>query len=284
VIEPSPTVRRRRLGIELRRLREAAGVTIDEVAEQLECSASKVSRIETGKTAIHRRDVRDMLDMYRVTDEAAREELFALARDGQRSGWWAGYAVPEDFEIYVGLEAEASLIRALDMNVVHGLFQTEDYARAIYQAGRLRESLDEIEKQVALRMRRQEVLTRNPRPLEIRSVHDEAAIRRRIGGPAVMRAQLDKLVEVADLPNVTIQVMPFAKGAYAWMGGSFSLIELSTAKVPSVLYVESAGGNMYVERKRDLDHHARVFAELQATALPPAETLELLRALSTETI
>lgn len=278
-VEPSPTVRRRRLGIELRRLREASGITIEQVAERLECSTSKISRIETGKTVIHLRDVRDMLDMYLVADEDVREQLFGIAKDAQRSGWWAGYTVPDGFEVYVGLEAEASLIRALDINLVHGLFQTMDYARAIFRAGRLGDSTEEIEKQVALRMRRQDVLTRNARPLEIWSIQDEAVLRRPVGGPTVMQAQLRRLVDLAYLPNVTIQVMPFAKGAYAGMRSSFALIELPEPGVPTVMYVECAGGNLYVERRRDLEYFALVFAELQATALSVAESSRFLHKL-----
>lgn len=271
---PTATVRRRRLGIELRRLREEAGVTIEEVAGLLERSVSTVSRIETGKTSVRVRDVRDMLDRYGVADERQREELFALARETQASGWWQGYPGIEDLDLYVGLEAEAARIRAYD-TTVHGLLQTEDYARAIFQSGRHRNRPDLVDRLIQMRIQRQAVLTRNDEPPTLWVIQDEASIRRMVGGAAVMRAQLERLAELSALPNVTVQVLPFVAGAHPAMAGSFALVESRDPHVSPVMYVECAGGNLYVER--DLDTFGRVFADLSSAALAPDASIRFLR-------
>jgi transcriptional regulator with XRE-family HTH domain len=281
---PSPVVRRRRLGLELRRLREAAGVGIHEVAERLERSESTVSRIETGETVVRLRDVREMLDMYGIADRQVREALLAIAKQASQRGWWAAYHVPSDLEVYIGLEAEAALIQAFELNIVHGLLQTEDYARAIFRGGRLTDSPEDIERQVTLRMRRQAVLRRQPEPLQMWLIQDEAALRRMIGGPSVMRTQLHWLIEAADLPNLTIQVLPFTKGAYPGMGGPFSLVKLSDPDIPSVVYVESTGRNLYLKTSRELGQYTSVFDQLRAAALSPADSKNFMITAAADTI
>jgi transcriptional regulator with XRE-family HTH domain len=280
VVDRSPTVRRRRLGIELRRLRETAGLMIEDVATHLECSSSKVSRIETGKAVPRVRDVRDMLELYDVTDTQS-DLLLTIVREAQQKGWWTDYedVLPAAFETYVGLEAEASSLRTFQHHV-HGLLQTEDYARAMLRGAHLSES-DGVERLVALRMRRQDMLTK-PNPIELWAVIDEAALHRLMGGAEVMRGQLARLVELADLPNVTLQVLPFAKGAHAGVIGAFTLIEFPDPTDNDVVYVDSPAGNIYLEKDKDLRRYTLVFDHLRAAALPPDESLPFIEAVARE--
>jgi transcriptional regulator with XRE-family HTH domain len=274
VVDRSPTVRRRRLGIELRRLRETAGLMIEDVAVHLECSSSKVSRIETGKAVPRVRDVRDMLELYDVTDTQAGL-LLTIVREAQQKGWWTDYedVLPAAFETYVGLEAEASSLRTFQHHV-HGLLQTEEYARAMLRGGHLSDS-DGVERLVALRMRRQDMLTK-PTPIELWAVIDEAALHRLMGGAEVMRGQLARLVELADLPNVTLQVLPFTKGAHAGVIGAFTLIEFPDPTDNDVVYVDSPAGNIYLEKDKDLRRYTLVFDHLRAAALPPDESIPFI--------
>src|SRR6266540_5359686 len=208
----SPTVRRRRLASELRRLREASQLTIDEVGEKLECSASKISRIETGHVGVTPRDVRDMLELYAI-DEDQREALVQLAREARKKGWWHAYN--EVFTgAFVGLEAEASSLHTFQALLVPGLLQTDDYMRAVIKAIRPDNGDDEVRKRVAGRLTRQKMLT-DTQPPEYWAILDEAVLHRTVGGPAIMREQLLRLIEVSDLPHVTLQVVPFSAGAHA---------------------------------------------------------------------
>lgn len=278
VVDRSPTVRRRRLGIELRRLRETAGLMIEDVATHLECSSSKVSRIETGKAIPRVRDVRDMLELYDVTDTQS-DLLLTIVREAQQKGWWTDYedVLPAAFETYVGLEAEASSLRTFQHHV-HGLLQTEEYARAMLRGAHLSDS-DGVERLVALRMRRQDMLTK-PTPIELWAVIDEAALHRRMGGADVMRGQLRHLVEMAELPNVTLQVLPFAKGAHAGVIGAFTLIEFPDQTDNDVVYVDSPAGNIYLEKDKDLRRYTLVFDHLRAAALPPDESIPFIDAVT----
>ena len=273
----SPTVRRRRLGIELRRLREAADLTIDDVAKHLECSSSKVSRIETGKGVLRLRDVRDMLDLYGLTDGEQREFLLTLAREGQQKGWWTEYDPPSSFDVYIGLEAEAASFRQYSTHMVVGLLQTEDYARALLRAVRVSDSAENVERLLALRMRRQSILERVLQPLDLWVVVDEAALRRPIGGKAVMRAQLEHLIEMSELSNVTIQVLPFERGAHAGLDGSFTIIGFPDPTDTDVVYVESPAGNLYIEKSRDVHRVTVRFDHLRAAALPTDESIRFIQ-------
>jgi len=279
VVDRSPTVRRRRLGLELRRLREGAQLTIDDVAAHLECSNSKVSRIETGKAVPRVRDVRDMLDLYEVT-ETQRDLLLTIGREAQQKGWWTDYedVLPAAFETYVGLEAEASSLRAYQHHV-HGLLQTEGYARAILQAGHPADGAEGLERRVALRLRRQQLLTR-PVAVELWAVIDEAALHRRIGGSAVMRDQLHHLVETSELPNVTLQVLPFARGAHPGVIGAFAIVEFPDPTDHDVVYVDSPAGNIYLEKDKDLRRYMLVFDQLRAAALPPDDSVAFIDAVA----
>ena len=268
----SPTVRRRRLAAELRRLREAARLTCEEVAAHLECSASKISRVETGRVSVAPRDVRDMLGLYDVAGEE-REGLVQLARDSRQKGWWHAYTdtMQPWFATYVGLEAAASEIRNFEIDLIPGLLQTEDYARAVIRSGSVNATNEEIERGVALRMQRQPLLTRDSPP-ELWAVFDETALRRRVGGSGVMRLQLDHLLELSALPNVTIQVVPFGAGAHPAMGNPFAILGFPERADPDVAYVTDLTSCLYVENNEEVDRHNLIFNHLRATALSPGET------------
>jgi hypothetical protein len=253
---------------------------IEDVATHLECSSSKVSRIETGKAIPRVRDVRDMLELYEVTDTQA-DLLLTIVREAQQKGWWTDYedVLPAAFETYVGLEAEASSLRTFQHHV-HGLLQTEDYAHAMLRGAHLSDS-DGIERLVALRMRRQDMLTK-PTPIELWAVIDEAALHRRMGGTSVMRGQLGHLVDMAELANVTLQVLPFAKGAHAGVIGAFTIVEFPDTTDNDVVYVDSPAGNIYLEKDKDLRRYTLVFDHLRAAALPPDESIPFIDAVARE--
>lgn len=272
-----PTVRRRRLALELRRLREQAGKTLDEVGDALGCSKSKISRIETGRFSIQWRDVRDMLSVYEVTDKTTRDVLIDLARDSKQRGWWHTYgdALPEWFEVFVGLEAEASTLRTYEAHLVHGLLQTAGYARAVFSASHPTETPEEIDRRVQLRMARQQLLDRDtPPPLWI--VLDEAVIRRVVGSRKVMREQLDQLLDQSHRPQVNLQVLPYEAGAHAALGQGFILLEFSEAD-PNVVYVEHLAGSLYLEKPHETGPYILAFDHLRAAALSLEQSRDLIR-------
>ncbi len=272
-----PTVRRRRLGSELRRLREAHSIKLEEVAERLGVAASTLSRIETGKAPTKSVYLSAMLEMYGVTDPGQRQVLIDMAREGHRKGWWSVYddVLPTGFGIYVGLEAEAAGLRSFEAEAVQGLFQTPDYARAILREVQSRDTDEQVERLVDLRMKRQDALDRNP-PLDVWLILDEAVIRRTIGGPAVMRGQLERLTEASKMPNVTLQVLPFASGSHAGLRGSFSILEFPERADADVAYVESVAGIIYLEKDREVRICAEAFDRLRAAALSPGDSAELI--------
>ncbi|OLB74564.1 MAG: transcriptional regulator [Actinobacteria bacterium 13_2_20CM_2_71_6] len=275
----SPTVRRRRLGLELRRLREAAGITIDKVAERLECSSSKISRIETGHTGASPRDVRDMLVVYGVAGAAA-EELVQVAREARQKGWWHLYGTVLT-GAYVGLEAAASWICAYEAQVVPGLLQVAEYARTMICRARPDISEGEVERRVHVRMARQSLVTQDD-PLRLWVVLDEAVFHRMVGGPTVMRRQLDHLAMVAELPNVTLQVLPFAAGAHAGMDGSFAILGYEDPADPDVVFAENAAGGLFLEKDEELRRYHFIFDHLRANALPPDRSVAFLVARAKE--
>jgi transcriptional regulator with XRE-family HTH domain len=228
-----PTVRRRRLGTELRRLREAHSIKLEEVAEKLGLAASTLSRIETGKAPTRTAYLSAMLDLYGVHDPGGRQILVDMAREGHRKGWWAAWedVLPTGFDVYVGLEAEAASLRAYESLVVHGLLQTEAYARVVMTTVRRRQTQDQIERLVALRMQRQEVILRAD-PIELWLILDEAVIRRTMGSPELMRGQLNHLADASLWPNVTLQVLPFSSGPHPCLNGPFAIIETRTSSTP----------------------------------------------------
>lgn len=270
---PSPTVRRRRLAAELRRLREAAELTIDEVGEKLECSASKISRIETGHVGVTPRDVRDMLEVYGIEDDQ-REALVQLAREARKKGWWHAYS--EVFTgAFIGLESDASSLHTHQALLVPGLLQTEGYSRAVIRATRPDAAEAEVERRVAARLARQKLLT-DAHPPEYWAVVDEAVLHRVVGGPQVMRAQLGHLVKLAALPHVTLQVVPFAAGAHAGVESPFLILGFPEQADPDVVYVECATTGVYLEQQSDVHRYTLMFDHLRAAALKPDDTVTMV--------
>jgi transcriptional regulator with XRE-family HTH domain len=281
--EHSPTVRRRRLALELRRLREAAGLTCEEVAEHLECSASKISRVETGRVSVSPRDVRDMLDLYGVP-AAQRESLVQLARDSRQKGWWHAFSdtMQPQFATYVGLESAASEIRIYEVSLIPELLQTEDYARAVIRSGMMSSPREDVERQVALRMARQPAITRDDPP-KVWAVLDEAALRRQAGGAGVMQRQLEHLLARAALPNVAVQVIPFGGGAHPAMGRPFTILVFPELVDTDVVYLEDLTSALYVEDVADVDRYNVFFNHLRATALSFDDSSMLIMSVLKET-
>ena len=275
----SPTIRRRRLGAELRRRREHAGITIETVAEQLECSASKVSRIETGHTSATPRDVRDMLRIYDVVGPES-DELVQIAREARQKGWWHPYSTVLT-GAYVGLEAAAGSIRAYEQQVVPGLLQTEEYARAMIRAARPDFTAAQVDQRVRVRLERQSLLNQDD-PIEFWVVLDEAVVSRPVGGEAVMRDQLKRLVTTAELPNVTLQVLPFEVGAHAGMDGTFTILSFPEAGDPDVVYAENATGGLFLEKNDELQKYIYIFDHIRAAAIRPDESIAHIAELAEE--
>lgn len=270
----SPTVRRRRLASELRRLREAAKLTIDEVGEKLECSASKISRIETGHVGVTPRDVRDMLELYALAEDE-REALVQLAREARKKGWW--HAFNEVFTgAFVGLESDASSLRTYQSLLVPGLLQTEDYTRAVIKAIAPDYSEEIVERRVTARQSRQTLLN-DQQPPEFWVIMDEAVLHRTVGGPDIMRGQLRRLLETAQLPHVTLQVLPFEAGAHAGMEGPFMILGFPEQADPDVVYVENTTSGSYLEEPSEVHRYTLMFDHLRATALKPADTLLMVK-------
>jgi DNA-binding XRE family transcriptional regulator len=268
-----PTVPRMLVGIQLHRFREAAGVTPDQAAYEIRASRSKISRMENGLVRFKERDVTDLLTLYGITDEQTRSTLVALTRQANTPGWWSKYGdiMADWFEAYLGLETAASVIRTFELQFVHGLFQTEDYARAVTMLGHTSAPADEIERRVSLRLNRQDLLN-GPDPPQVWTILDEGALRRPVGGSAVMRAQLDHLVEVSGLRHVTIQIVPFSRGGHAAAGGSFTVLRFGEPEVPDVVYIEQLTSALYLDKHEDVDHYMEVMNHLSAEALTPADS------------
>lgn len=277
----SPTLRGRRLGGELRRLREDADYTIQEVAKRLECSNSKISRIETGHVNATPRDVRDMLEFYGVGDEQ-RNALIQMAREVRRRGWWSSYAdVPDGMPAYASLEVAAGSIHTYMALVVPALLQTEQYARAVIRAILPDLLPEEIERRVQLRMERQSILKQDDPP-RFWAVLDEAMLRRPVGSVPIMRAQLDKLTEAAAVPTVTLRVLPTAVGEHAGLDGPFTIVRYSEPAEPDFVVLDGVMRELYLETADELDRYSRVFDRLCTAALPPDESVDFIRKLASE--
>ena len=274
----SPTMRRRRLARELARLREGRGMTIRQAAGALEWDPSKLSRVEGLQRGIIVRDVRRLLDLYGLQDEGQREALFELARQARQKGWWQAYAdvMPGEYATLIGMEAEAAEIRTWQPDLVHGLLQTEDYARAVIRAGRPGDTAAEVDRRVEIRMTRQQILDR-PDPPRIRVVLNEGAVRRVVGGREVMRAQLRHLAAARDRAAVMVQVLPFTAGEHpAMASGPFDLLEFGQAADRGAVTLETMTGSLSLESETDLRQYADAFGFLQAAALGPRETRDML--------
>jgi transcriptional regulator with XRE-family HTH domain len=265
------------LGATLRRLREAKGLSREAAGYEIRSSESKISRMELGRVSFKERDVADLLTLYGVTDEKERDALIALAREANTPGWWHRYGdiLPPWFQSYLGLEAAASLIRTYEVQFVPGLLQTRDYARAVILLGHGTASDREIERRVDLRIARQELFARPDAP-QIWAVVDEAALRRPIGGPDVMRDQIVALIEATKAPNVRLQVIPFNAGGHAAAGGAFSILRFPDADLPDIVYVEQLTSALYLEKREDVDHYAAALERLCVEAEPPTRTADIL--------
>lgn len=269
----SPTIRRRELGALLRKLRADRGLNAEEVTARLLFSPTKLSRIETGQSGASPRDIRDLCNLYGVTDQAEREQLMTLAREGKQRGWWQDFDLP--YATFVGMEAEAVAISRYHSGTVPGLLQTEDYARAMLDAQVPPFSRQELEQRLSARLTRQGLLVQNDAP-QFHAIVDQAALHRQVGGPAVMRTQLERIEQSARLPNATVQVIAFEAGAHPAMESNFSILSFGQTLVSDTVYVEGLVGNIYLERPQDIERYKRVFAHLRTIALSHADSVALI--------
>jgi len=273
---PSPTVRRKRLTVELRRLREQAGLTCEDVGRRLECSGTRISRMETGRIGARPGDVMELLEIYGVTGAEA-DSLVQLARDARRKGWWHAYSrvLPPWFEAYVGLESDAVRLHDFQPSVVPGLLQTEDYARAVLRGAPQARRAEDIGQQVALRMRRQAILDQ-PRPPQVQVVLSESVLWVQVGGPAVMRAQLLRLADLAGRPDLTLQILPLRAAAHVQSVSPFTMLEFADPVDPTVVYLEHLTGSLILEDVAEVRSYRALFDHLRAAALGPGPSADLI--------
>ncbi|MEU7043321.1 helix-turn-helix transcriptional regulator [Streptomyces varsoviensis] len=282
-----PAVRRRKLGAELRRQRETAGLTSRQAATAVGWHQSKVSRIETGRSGVKPTDVVRLLDAYEVVDAGRRALLAALCtpdaagRRGTRHDWWYAYGdlLPVGYRDFISLESAASLARTLETTVVPGLFQTPEYARAVTRAALGDLPDEQVEELVAVRLTRQSVL-RGAAPMGVCAVLDEAVLRRSVGGPEVMAGQLRRLVEFGALPHVSLHVLPFTHGGHIGMSGPFVIFSFSPMADLDVVVLDHLTSSIYLERKEDLQAYCTAFETLRARALPHDDSLEFIAAIN----
>lgn len=275
----SPTVRKRRLAAELRRLRKERGLTREQIAERIGCAPVTITRIETGQSGARVGEVALMLEVYDVTGDE-REALLQVAKDARKRGWWHQYSstMPTWFQVYVGLEGEAASVQDYQSEVVPGILQTEAYARATYLAEAVVPPEEEISRQIKLRMERQERLLGAEIAPDMWFVLNEAAIRRQVGGGVTMRDQLDLLLQVSHRSNVTLQILPFTAGAHPAMQGGFTILGFPEPADPSTVYVEYRQGSLYLEKPDELDTYVLIFNHLRAQASGREESRRLITA------
>ena len=268
----SPTIRRRELGALLRSLRIERGWTAEQVAGQLGISTSKLSRLETGQRGASARDINALSDLYGISRDD-RERLLDLAREGKQRAWWQPLGLP--YSTYIGLEAEADVIRDYGLGIIPGLLQTEDYARAVVQAGDPELTPEAVEQLVQGRMTRQRLLSADNGP-RFEAVVDESVLHRIVGGPPVMQAQLERLVEVSALPKVTLRVIPYAAGALPAGNNKFIILSFAQPAVPDVVYVEGLTGDLFLEDPHDVEAYKATYRTLLRLAADPDATRETL--------
>ncbi|MFB7499740.1 helix-turn-helix domain-containing protein [Streptomyces sp. NPDC056161] len=268
------------LGSQLRRLRESRGITREAAGYSIRASESKISRMELGRVSFKTRDVEDLLTLYGITDEAERESLLSLAREANVAGWWHSYSdvLPNWFPTYVGLEGAASLIRVYEVQFVHGLLQTEEYARAVVQRGMKGASVADVERRVALRLERQKYLVSENAP-DLHIILDEAALRRPYGDREVMRGQLQHLIEISERPNVRLQIVPFSLGGHSGESGAFTILSFPESDLSDVVYLEQLTSALYLDKREDVTQYEHALKELQQDSPGPDESRDLLRGL-----
>ncbi|MFD3501577.1 helix-turn-helix domain-containing protein [Streptomyces sp. NPDC058676] len=277
----NPTVRRRRLGQELRRLRELKGMTAEEVAERLLVSQSKISRLENGRRSISQRDVRDLCGVYEVEDQRIVESLMQMAKDSRQQGWWHAFGdIP--YSVYIGLETDAESLRVYEPQIITGLLQTRPYAEAIIRGGSPETSDTEIDKRVQVRMRRQDRIAAAGEPLRLWVVLDEASLRRVVGSRPVMREQLEHLAEMSQRPHITVQVLPFEVGAHPGINGQYSILEFADAADSSVVYIEGVTSDLYLEKAHDVQKYTVMYEHLRAQALNVDQSTRLIEDVAKE--
>lgn len=273
---PGPTIRRFQLGLELRELREAAKVTIKTAAAEIEVQPGTLSKIEGGKQAIREIYIKLLAPLYGIPD-GERARLLELAAEANRPGWWVGYTkqVPAWFKLFLGYESESSSLNSYESELIPGLLQTPGYARAVALAVRPDSTEAELDRQVDLRRERQQRLT-NDHPPAFHAVLNEACLRRLVGGPDVMRDQLARLQDLAELPHVTIQVLPFSAGAHPAMTAPFLLLGFADEPRMNTVYLENGRGALYLESRPDLDRYTAIFGQLTQKATDPQASAELI--------
>ena len=271
-----PTVRRMLVGAQLRRLRTEAGVSREEAGEAIRASEWKIHRLENGQVGFKDRDIIDLLRLYGLTDAGDIVGFLELAREANAPGWWQHYGdvLPQWFRTYVDLESAASLMRTYEGQLVPGLLQTDDYIRAVIHNANL-ESSEEVGRRIRLRMARQTLLTRE-QPPRLWAVIDEAALRRPVGGRKVMRGQLERLIAATTLPNVTLQILPLARGAHPAMVSAFSILRFADRELPDVVYLEHLTNAVYLDKRDEVESYLDVMELLCVDSEPPAKTVELL--------
>lgn len=269
----SPTLRRRELGGRLRAMRLEKGLTVEQVAELLLCSPSKVSRMETGQRGATPRDIRDLVRLYDVTDEAQVAQMMQLAREGKQQGWWQSFSVPLKYTKYIDYEQEAVSLTMYCSSVIPGLVQTADYTRAVHEGAVPRLEVEAIEERIQERKTRQQILARdNPPRIEI--ILDEAVLHRFVGGPANMREQLSRLLRESERSILALRMLPYEAGAHPAMESNFTILEF--ADQAPVIYVEGLAGFMYLERQDELEHYLQVLEKLRSMALDPQDSAKLV--------
>jgi DNA-binding XRE family transcriptional regulator len=273
-----PTVQRMLVGAKLRRLRTDLGLSRDQAADHIRASEWKIHRLENGQVSFKERDLLDLLHLYQVQDPQEIADTLALARDANHPGWWQHYGdvLPAWFRAYVDLESAASLIRTYEGQYIPGLLQTDDYIRAVVHGAHLTDTTEDVGRRVRLRMARQTVLTREAPP-RLWAVIDEAALRRPVGGPEVMRGQLERLIEATKLATVTLQVLGFAAGAHPAMAGAFSVLRFPDQELPDVVYLEHLTGASYLEKRDEVERYLDIMEIMCIEAEPPGRTVELLQ-------
>ncbi|MEE1755792.1 helix-turn-helix domain-containing protein [Streptomyces sp. SP18CS02] len=277
----NPTVRRRRLGQELRRLRELKGMTAEEVAERLLVSQSKISRLENGRRSISQRDVRDLCGVYEVEDHRIVDSLMQMAKDSRQQGWWHAFGdIP--YSVYIGLETDAASLRVYEPQVVPGLLQTRQYAEALISGALPESSPADIEKRVSVRARRQERIKDTERPLRLWAVIDESALRRVVGDKRLMVEQLEHLIEQSQLPHVTVQVLPFDMGAHPGISGHYAVLEFPDTSDSSVVYIEGVTSDLYLEKAHDVQRYSVMYEHLRAQALNVDQTRQFVADIAKE--
>ncbi|GKQ36699.1 helix-turn-helix transcriptional regulator [Streptomyces sp. A012304] len=277
----NPTVRRRRLGQELRKLREDKGMTAEQVADRLLVSQSKISRLENGRRSISQRDVRDLCGVYEVEDPRIVESLMQMAKDSRQQGWWHAFGdIP--YSVYIGLETDAESLRVYEPQIITGLLQTRAYAEAIIRGSSPETSDAEIDKRAQVRMRRQDRIAAERDPLRLWVVLDESSLRRVVGSPQLMREQLEHVAELSQRPHITVQVLPFDVGAHPGLNGQYSILEFSDAADSSVVYIEGVTSDLYLEKAHDVQKYSVMYEHLRAQALNVDQSRQLIEDVAKE--